>query len=143
MSRLTRLLTGDAPDDAGKLALRVTVAGLMLFHGVFKVLHGIAGIRGTIVEKGLPEAFAYGVYLGEVAAPLLVLLGWKSRPAGLVIAFNMIVAIAAKHGGDVLKIGSSGQSKIELELLYLLGALAVALLGPGRYSLSRGRPPLG
>jgi putative oxidoreductase len=130
-------------EDAGKLLLRLAVAGLMLFHGVHKVLYGIDGIQRTVVASGLPAFTAYGVYLGEVVAPLLVLVGYKSRPAGLVIAINMVVAIATSHAKDVLSLQKSGAWAIELQLLYLLGAVAVALLGPGRLSVSRGTSALG
>lgn len=42
-----------ALEDLGKLLLRIVVAGLMLFHGVDKVLTGLAGIRQVLGSKGL------------------------------------------------------------------------------------------
>lgn len=51
--------------DLGKLLLRVTVGGLMLFHGITKLSQDIDFIKGTATAKGLPEAIAYGVYVGE------------------------------------------------------------------------------
>lgn len=47
----TRLF--DRP-DAGKLALRLTFGGLMLFHGVAKIQHGVGWIAGALQEQGLP-----------------------------------------------------------------------------------------
>jgi putative oxidoreductase len=129
--------------DAGKLILRLTVAGLLLFHGVHKTLHGIGDIKEDLAEKGVPLLCAYGVYLGELAAPLLVLAGWMSRPAALMLAFNMVVAISIEHMGDIARIGRHGEWGIELQLLFLLGGVAVALLGPGRFSVSRARGRLG
>lgn len=54
--------------DAGKLALRLTFGGLMLFHGVAKIQHGVGWIAGALQEQGLPAFIAYGVYVGEILA---------------------------------------------------------------------------
>jgi putative oxidoreductase len=45
-----------------------------------------------LVEKGLPGFIAYGVLIGEVVAPILIILGFLTRPAALVLAFTMVVA---------------------------------------------------
>ena len=124
---------------AGKLILRVVPAVLMLGHGFHKVLHGIAGIRSTMLEAGLPGFVAPGVYLGEVVAPLLMVLGLGSRPAGLVFAVNMVVAILTSHTDQIFRLGKHGEYPLELQVLYMTAGIAVALLGPGPYSLSRGR----
>jgi putative oxidoreductase len=57
----------------GKLIVRVMVGGLLLFHGIDKVLHGIGYIEGMMTVQGLPTYVALGVYIGEVLAPLLLL----------------------------------------------------------------------
>lgn len=124
--------------DLGKLILRLTVGALLLLHGFAKLRHGVGGIGEGLVAHGLPSALAYGVFLGEVVAPIFVLLGTYTRLAALVIAVNMVVAVALVHVGDVLHLGKSGGWAIELPALYFFGALAIALLGAGRYSLSRG-----
>lgn len=123
-------------DELGKLVLRATIGGIMLFHGVGKMSHGVEGVKKLIATKGLPDFFAYGVYIGEVIAPLLMIVGFWSRTAALIVAFNMVVAILTAHAGDVFKTGPGGGWAIELQMLYLLGSLAVALLGPGRLSVS-------
>lgn len=56
--------------DIGKLILRLMVGGLMLFHGLAKITHGIEFIKGTLLSKGLPELMSYGVYVGEVDRPV-------------------------------------------------------------------------
>lgn len=129
-------------DDFGKLLLRVTIAGLLLFHGIHKLLNGIGGIEQTLTDKGLPGFIAYGVYVGEVLAPILVIIGFKCRAAAAVIAFNMAVAIGLRHMGDLTKLGGAGAWGVELQMLFLLGAVAIAFLGSGRYSISRGRGAL-
>jgi putative oxidoreductase len=112
----------------GVLLLRFTVAGLMLFHGVAKLRHGLGPIESLLAGAGLPQWFAYGVIVGEVIAPLMVLAGVLVRPAALVIAFNMIVAVALAHPSQLLTIGRTGGYGLELQAFYFFGALAIALL---------------
>jgi putative oxidoreductase len=132
-------LSGPAPrTDAGLLLLRLGLGALILFHGVYKLTHGIAWIAGPLGKVGLPAWLAYGVYVGEVLAPVLVILGLWARPAALVIAFDMFMAIFLARRGDVAKINPAGGGwAIELELMYLVAALTVALAGSGRYGLGR------
>lgn len=131
--------TGPAPrPDGGLLLLRLAVGGLLLFHGIAKITNGVGWIAGPLGRVGLPPWVAYGSYIGEVVAPILVILGLWVRPAALVIAFNMFMAIFLARRADVDKINpQSGGLAIELELLFLLGALALTLAGGGRFGLSR------
>lgn len=122
-------------DDGGKLLLRVAVGVLMLLHGLFKLANGIGGITGMVQAAGLPPALAYGVYVGEVLAPLLLIIGLWTRPAALVVAINMVVAIVLAHGSQLFSLTKQGGWALELQGLFLFGALAVALLGAGRYSV--------
>lgn len=122
-------------DDAGKLVLRAVLAILILFHGVSKITGGAGFITGLVAKAGLPEAFGYLVYVGEVLAPLLMLVGFWARAAALVIVVNMIVAIALVHMGDLFQVGKTGGWALELQGMYLAAAIAVALLGAGRYSI--------
>ena len=120
--------------DSGKLVLRLALGLLILFHGISKILHGIAPILGAVEKAGLPQPFAYLVYLGEVAAPLLVLIGFWTRPAALVIAINMIVAVYLVHTSQFFTLNPQGGWALELQGMYFGVALAIALLGAGRYS---------
>jgi len=121
--------------DLGKFILRVTLSLLILFHGVSKIFHGIDPIIGMIGRAGLPSAVAYLVYIGEVAAPILVLLGIWTRPATLVIAINMTVAVLLVHTSQFFTLTKSGGWALELQAMYFICALAVALLGAGRFGL--------
>lgn len=128
-------------DALGKAVLRITIGGLILMHGVHKLLYGIAPIKQMIMSHGLPAFLAYGVYLGEIAGPLLVIAGLFARIGGLLIVANMIVAILLVHTGMLLSVGPMGGYALELQACYLLGGVAIALMGAGRLSLggSRGR----
>ncbi len=125
-------------DDWGKLILRLAVGGLMLFHGVAKVQHGIDGpgsITEMVVAQGLPAELAWGVYVGEIVAPLLIVVGFLTRSAGLVLAFNMGVAVYLAHRADLFTVTEHGAWALELQGFYFFGALAVACLGAGKLSL--------
>ncbi len=121
--------------DLAKLLLRLMVGGLMLFHGVNKLFHGVSFIEGLMTGAGLPAFFAYGVYVGEVIAPLMLLLGYRVKIASLLLMASMFVAICLVHSGDLFTLNEHGAWGVELQMFYILGAAAIFLLGEGKYSL--------
>ncbi|MEZ5446468.1 MAG: DoxX family protein [Gammaproteobacteria bacterium] len=121
-------------EDWGKLLLRVALGVLILLHGIAKVMGGPAFIMELLTRNGLPAQLGYLVYVGEVLAPLLVIIGLWTRPAALVIAVNMVVAIALVHMPELLTLSQTGGWALELQGMFLFGALAVAMLGAGRLS---------
>lgn len=124
--------------DFGRLLLRLAVGGLMFLHGFYKIRHGIGGISNEVAAHGLPSAIAYLVYFGEVVAPIFVIIGWATRPAAIVIAINMVIAVWLSHTGQVLSLGKGGGYALELQALYFFGALTIALIGSGRFAVMRG-----
>ncbi|WP_330984274.1 MULTISPECIES: DoxX family protein [Enterobacterales] len=126
-----------ACDDLGKLLLRLAVGGLMLFHGLHKLFGGVEGISGMLVAKGLPGFIAYGVLIGEVVAPILIILGILTRPAALVLAFTMVVAWLMVGTGKTFALDVVGAWAIESLVYFFIGSLAVAFLGAGRFALAK------
>ena len=122
-------------ESLGKLVLRLTVGVLLLMHGVHKLLTGIEPIKHMVAAYHVPELLAYGVYLGEILGPLLVILGVFSRCGAALIVINMIVAVVLAGMGQLIALGPMGGYALELEAFYLFGALAVMLLGAGSISL--------
>ena len=122
-------------DDLGKLVLRATLAILILFHGVSKLIAGVEPIMGMLTKAGLPAGLAFLVYVGEVIAPLMILFGIWARLGAVIVAINMIVAVALAHGAQFFTMGKTGGWALELQGFYFFTALAVALLGAGRYSM--------
>jgi len=122
-------------EDLGKLLLRLGIGFLMLFHGADKVLHGTTFIEGVLGAQGLPAFIVYGVYIGEIVAPIMIILGWQTRIAGAILAFNMLTAIVLVHAKDIFSLGGHGAWSIEVPMLYLIGGIVIALIGSGRYSL--------
>lgn len=123
-------------EDLGKLILRLSVGGLMLFHGIFKIINGVGGVEHLIESRGIPGILAYGVYIGEVLAPLMIIIGYKVRIAALLEIFTMLVAIYAVVGFDIFALNGQGGWVIESQMLFLLPALALVFMGGGRYGLS-------
>jgi putative oxidoreductase len=121
--------------DLGRLLLRITLGGCMLLHGIAKLQGGIDGIAQGVTSIGLPGFVAYGVYVGEIVAPLLLIVGWYARVGGVLIAINMLFAIGIAHRADLFKLGEQGGWALELQGMYLMTAVALALLGPGRFSV--------
>ena len=124
-------------DAAGKLLLRCTVGILMLFHGIAKLMHSgsLDFIRGLLSFHGIPEFIAWGVFVGEIIAPLMLVLGVFSRVGGLLIFINMLFAIALAHSGDLFSLTEHGGWRLEVQGFYLFGGLAVLLLGSGRIAI--------
>jgi putative oxidoreductase len=122
-------------DDTGKLILRVALGAMLLMHGISKLETGVGGISGLLAAHGLPTVLAYLVFVAELLAPLLLILGVYTRPAAWIIVIDMLVAIGLVHLKDLWMLGRNGGWARELEGFYLFSALAVAFLGAGRFSL--------
>jgi uncharacterized membrane protein YphA (DoxX/SURF4 family) len=121
--------------DLGKLVLRLTLGVLMLLHGVGKISSGAVAILGLMTKMGLPPVLGYLVYVGEVLAPLLLIVGLWTRPAALLVAINMVVAVLLVHTAQLGEFTKNGGWALELQGFYLFTAVAVALLGAGRFSV--------
>ena len=128
-------------DDSGKLLLRVAIGVLVLLHGIFKISAGVGFVSAMLVKAGLPGGLAYLVYVGEIVAPVLMFAGFWTRAAAGVVVINMLAGFGLVHMADLFSLTKQGGWALELQGLYLFGALAVVLLGAGRFSLGglRGR----
>lgn len=130
-------------NDIALLILRITIGGNLFLHGLHKVINGIGtggeeptGLVAMTMDAGLPAFMAYGVYLGEVVAPLALILGVVTRVASLTIAGTMVMAIYIAHMSDIFTLlERTGAWSIELASIYLLTSVALAMLGAGRFSV--------
>ena len=123
--------------DLGLLILRIALGVLILLHGSAKLRGGLGGIEGMLTSHGLPAFMSYGVLIGEVLAPVLVLLGCFSRIGSAVIAINMVFAVGLAHMGQLGQLNEQGGWALELQGMFLATAVALALLGPGRYAINQ------
>ena len=124
-------------EDFGKLVLRLALGILILLHGVFKLRNGISFLEPMVTGLGLPAWAAYGVYLGEVVGPIMVILGLFARTGAFLIFVNMIFAIILVHRPEVLTLGKQGGWALELQGMFMFTALALVFMHPGRYALTR------
>jgi putative oxidoreductase len=126
-----------AMHDTARLLLRIALGLLVLLHGVAKLRGGMAGIERLVEANGLPGVLAYGVLVGEVLAPLMVLLGFHARIGAALVAINMLFAIVLVHMGQLGQLNGEGGWALELQGMFLVTAVAVTLLGPGRYGINQ------
>jgi len=124
-------------DDVGKLVLRITLGILILLHGIAKIRHGIGPIEGMVTGMGMPGFVAYGVYAGEVLGPLLLIVGFYARIGAALIAINMLFALALAHTEEFTILTQTGGWALELQGMFLVTAIALALMGPGRIGVNR------
>ena len=125
-------------DNTGKLVLRLTLGILMLLHGIAKMKNpeaSMAGIGELLAAHGLPAFIAYGAYVGEVLAALMIILGVFTRIGALLIVANMIFAIWLAHANDIFALGKQGGWAIELQGFFLFCAVALYFFGSGRYAV--------
>ena len=120
----------------GLLVLRIVVGVTFFAHGWLK-FHGMGmpGTTGFFTSLGIPNAalMAWVVVLVEMLGGIALILGIFTLPAGLLLTVDMIgVLLTAKRGASLI-----GPKSYELELNLLAAAFALALAGPGMFSLSQ------
>ncbi|MDD3459216.1 MAG: DoxX family protein [Weeksellaceae bacterium] len=120
----------------GILILRLGVGILMLLHGTAKITKGVGGIQNMLVDSNLPKVISYGVYFGEILAPILLIIGFRTRIAALLVALTMLTAIFLANIDKVAQLTNSGGWAIELQVLFIVGSLALFFTGGGKYALS-------
>jgi putative oxidoreductase len=124
-------------NDLGLLILRITISVLMLLHGISKFSGGLEFIKKMLADKGIPDFIAYGVIVGEVLAPIAILIGFRTRIASAIFAFNCLVAMLIVHSADIFAMADHGGWALELLGLYFFGALALFFTGAGNIAVSK------
>jgi putative oxidoreductase len=121
--------------DLALLLLRLCLGGIMLAHGLPKLLH-FGGVAQGFAGMGVPAPTLAAAFatIAEAGGGLLLILGIATDIAGLLIAIDMLGAILIVH----LKVGfdwSKGGWEYPFTLLCL--GLGLALAGPGRFAAAR------
>jgi putative oxidoreductase len=114
----------------GILILRVGLSATMMTHGFkkAKMLFGDGDIKFPD-PIGIGEVFSLTLAtVAELLFAALVLIGYKTRLSSIPVAFTMFVAFFFIHIDDPWK-------KQELSVVYLIGFVAIALIGGGKYSI--------
>lgn len=115
--------------DLGLLILRIGFAGMLLTHGIPKI--------NLLFESPIKFADPIGVgetttlilaLIGEVVAPILILIGFKTKLATIPSIITMFVAVFVIHASDPIDVK-------EKAILYLVAFLVIFLTGAGKYSI--------
>ena len=124
-------------DDFGKLIIRVTLGILILLHGVAKLKGGVGFLTPMVTGLGLPAWFAYGVYIGEIAAPIMIILGLFARTGAFIVFVNMVFAVMLVHRPELFTMGKQGGYALELQAMFMFTAFALIFMTAGRYAITR------
>ena len=124
--------------DLGILFVRLGLGVCLFMHGFAKILHGVGGVKGILAKAGLPEIVAYGSYMGEVVAPIMIILGIFSRIAALLVIGTSLTIMCAYHGlGNLLELTNVGGFKAEILYLYIALLLCIIFNGSGKYAIRK------
>lgn len=118
----------------GLLALRIALGIIFLTHGYPKLIRSSADMQQFFVQYGLPAQFVYIAGVIEAFGGALLVLGLFTRPAALLLAIEMAVAIWKVHSGG----GIMAVHLYEFPLALGAGCLALATVGPGIISVDEG-----
>lgn len=123
--------------DLGFLILRVIFGLCVLMHGISKLSGGISGVIIMVQSSGLPTWLSYGVYLGEILAPMMIIFGVFTRLGAIISLINSCVILYVAHGANLFAIGKFGGFNAEVVFLYICTALCLIFCGGGRYCLTK------
>lgn len=117
-----------------QFVLRVVVGALLVLHGYPKLFRNFAQFSGWLDSLGMkPGKFwALVVFSVEFVGGVFLILGIFVQIVGVLVVVQMLVAMWKVKWG---KVGILDPGGWELDLLYLVAALVIALGGPGAYAL--------
>lgn len=116
-------------NDLALLILRLGFGGMMLIR------HGVPKLDKLSDSSGFPDPLGIGstaslilCLIGEFLAPVLIIIGLKTKLAAIPAAITMAVAVFIVHASDPL-------ARKEMAILYLFAFLVIFLAGPGSFSV--------
>lgn len=122
--------------NLGILFIRLGLGICLFMHGFHKILNSIGDVKSILVSSKLPEFLVYFVYLCEVVAPIMIILGIFSRVASCFVLCNCFVILYAYNGFlNLLDLTTIGGFKAEIVYLYICICLCLLFSGSGKFAL--------
>lgn len=122
---------------AAPIVLRVALGGILAYHGFKKFQGGISGVEGFFasMDVPLPELTAPLTAGLEVALGVALIVGFATRLSAVVLTAVLVGAVVFVKAdlGVIAPPGAMPGS--ELDIALIAGLVALALLGPGRFSV--------
>ena len=115
---------------------RIAIPFTMLIYGIDKIRNGTGFIGSLLEAYGLPLILANGVFVGEIIAPLMLLIGFRTRMAGLLLSFNCLLAILMAQTQNILTLNPFGGWSLDLLFIYLMAGIAFYYSGAGKHAIS-------
>lgn len=129
MDYLDKKLGGSGNLDIGLLILRLGIGGMMLTHGIPKLMNFAEMSTKFADPFGLGPEISLGlVVFAEVFCAILLMVGFKTRWVAIPLLITMLVAAFMIHGADPF-------GKKEKALLYAVALVPLLLSGGGRLAI--------
>lgn len=136
---LNELLFNKSEENISRLALRVGVGVILAAHGAQKLFgwfggYGLEGTGQWMASIGLEPGYLMALAAGsaEFFGGIALIIGLLTRPAAIVSAFTMLVAMVVVHLEHGFFLATNG---IEFSLILLIGSAVIALQGAGKISV--------
>lgn len=133
--RITKAIKVFQNDDLGKFLLRIAVAIIMIFYGIFRFKNNLGVFHELIVSLGMPSFFEYTTYLRDFFVPLMLITGVRVRLASLFVIVTMSFAVFSQNYSETIVLNEVNLISIDLQVFYIIVALAILFLGAGKYAI--------
>lgn len=120
------------PINLAILLLRIAIGALMLTHGMGKFFKMIGGEPIQFADPlgiGATASLVLAVF-AEVGCSILIIFGWMTRFASVILLITMVVAAFVHHADDPF-------GKQELPILYAIIYCTIAIVGSGKIAIDK------
>ena len=136
---ITTILFEKSEQNISSLVLRIGVGVILAAHGAQKLFgwfggYGLEGTGQWMASIGLEPGYLMALLAGaaEFFGGIALIIGFLTRPAAIVSAFTMLVAMFSVHWANGFFLSNGG---IEFALALTLASATIALQGAGKISV--------
>lgn len=124
----------------GLLFLRVIFGICVLTHGISKIQNFTSSmqfIQELLIKNNLPQIMSYGVFVGEVIAPFLIIIGLFTRISSIIVFLNCLTILYLAHLSNLFGMTPQGGFINEIVFLYIGCSLCLIFTGSGKFALRK------